>query len=504
MSLKDTLYLLITMLAVIFLAGFGAVELLNQNASAATTVPGSEPPPLVVLAPDTANTINLEGLWKFKIDLDTHGLEEKWNDAKFDDKKWSEINVPGFWEDQGINVENKNYVKDNLNEPYSGFAWYRKKIYIPATWIEDPMKPVYISLGRIDDYDITFWNGEEIGHTGIEHQYSDKQRRVYTIPWSIIKPGKENVIAVRVEDMRGKGGIYSGPVYLSYGKKPEIPLSELWTSGTDRVNIGGSVHILPNEVVKDAVAIGGSLHVEGTVTGDAVCIGGSLSISSTGEVYGDTVCIGGSIKIDPNAKLYGERVSIGTIRGIDFGKFFGQKVTHHRFFPFRYLFFITLFNIIYFCATILAIVLVPERIQLISDTIYQVPGKSFATGIAAAILFIPLLLFLLITCIGIPLIPVAIIVAIIAWLLGYASIALLIGTRFFHSKSQTLFWIALLGVLVLVIIKYIPFIGWLLVFIFELTGFGGVILTKFGKPKKILPVPPVPPVPAAPPLAPST
>jgi hypothetical protein len=501
MSIKDTLYLFITLLTVIFLAGFGAVELLNQNASAATTVPGSEPQPLVVLAPDTINTISLEGSWNFQIDPEDAGLTRKWNDQKFDDKKWTEIKVPSYWEEQGITTANPFWTKDTKNQAYSGYAWYRKHIKIPVTWSE---KTVYLALGKIDDLDWVYWNGELVGHIDESTDNVDRVNRIYAIPTTALKPGKDNLIAVRVCDTLGLGGIYSGPVSLSYGKKPAIPESEKYKymgkSGNDRVNVGGSVHIQPNEVVKDAVAIGGSLNVEGIVTGDAVCVGGSLSISSTGEVYGDTVCVGGTFKIDPKAKLHGERVSIGSIRGLDFGKLFGENVKHHRFFPFRYFFFITIFNIIYFCATVLAIVLVPDRVQLISETIYQVPGKSFATGLATVILFIPLLLFLLVTCIGIPLIPVAIIIAIIAWLLGYASIALLIGTRFFHSKTQTLLWIALLGVLALVLVKYIPIIGWLLVFIFELTGFGAVILTKFGKPKKIVSEPSVPSVP---PIAPT-
>jgi hypothetical protein len=489
MTLKDMLYVVLTLLFVMFLAGFGVMGILNQTAHAESVDTTKNIPKPVAVSIDTTPTeISLEGLWKFQIDPDTHGQEEKWNDPKFDDKKWTEINVPGYWEDQGINIENKNYVKDELNEPYSGFAWYRKKIYIPATWTENSVKPVYISLGKIDDCDLTYWNGEEIGHTGIEHQYPDKETRVYTIPPSIIKPGKENVIAVRVEDMRGKGGIYAGPVYLSYGKKPVIPPS----SGPDRVNVGGSVHILPGETVKDAVAIGGSLKIEGQVTGDAVCIGGSLSITSTAEVYGDAVCIGGSLHIDPNAKVHGDKVTVGSIPGVNFGNLFGKGFAWGSLF-----YVITIFSIIYLCVTILLVVLVPERLQLISDMVEQSPGKSFATGCAAAILLIPLLLFLLITCIGIPLIPVVIIVAIVAWLLGYASIALVIGRKLvdtFKWQIQTLLWIALLGVLVLILVKFIPCIGWLLVFILELAGFGAVILTKFGKPKKRPPVPSVPSV----------
>ncbi|MFB3895231.1 MAG: sugar-binding domain-containing protein [bacterium] len=506
MSFRDTLYLFITLLLVIFLAGFGAVKLLNQNAIAATTAPSSAPSPLVVLAPDTTTTISLEGLWKFQTDPEDSGLAKKWNEPKFDDKKWLEIKVPAFWEDQGITTANSFWTKDTKNQPYSGYAWYRKHIKIPAAWSE---KTIYLALGKIDDLDWVYWNGELVGHIDESTDFPDQVYRIYALPSIAVKPGKENLIAVRVCDILGLGGIHQGPILLRYEKKPEIPEENKYIgkTGTDRVNVGGSVHIQPGEVVKDAVAIGGNLNVEGTVTGDAVCVGGSLTISSSGEVYGDAVCVGGTMNIDSTAKLHGQQVAVGAIRGIDFGRFFQGKADHHRFFPFKYLFFITLFNIIYFCATVLAMVLVPNRIQLISDTIYQTPGKSFAVGIAAAILFIPLLIFLAITCIGIPLIPIAIIIAIIAWLLGYASVALMIGTRFFHLKSQTILWLALLGVLILVIVKYIPFLGWFLVLIFELTGFGAVILTKFGKPKKIVPGPqvsPVPSVPPTPPIAPTT
>lgn len=509
MSFKNISYLFITLLAVIFLAGLGVVVLLNQNAIASTTVPDTESPPLVALAPDTINTISLEGPWKFQIDPEDVGLTRKWNELKFDDKKWIKIAVPSYWEKQGITTANSFWTKDTKNQPYSGYAWYRKSIKIPAAWSE---KTVYLALGKIDDLDWVYWNSELVGHIDETTDYPDQVYRVYAIPTTALKPGKDNLIAVRVCDTLGLGGIHNGPVCISYGKKPAIAESEqikpVGRSRGDRVNIGGSVHIHTNEVVGDAVAVGGNLKVDGIVTGNAVCIGGSLTISSSGQVNGDTVCIGGSMRIDPNAKLRGERVSIAAIRGMDFGKFFHKKTTPDRFFPFiRYFVLITIFNIVYFCATVLAIVLVPNRVLLISDTIYQSPGKSFATGIAAAIIFIPLLIFLLITCIGIPLIPVAIIVAIIAWLLGYASVALFIGTRFFHTKSQTLLWLASLGVLILAIVQYIPFLGWFLVFIFELTGFGAVILTKFGKQNKIVPAPsapPTPPVPTVPPIAPTT
>ena len=53
-------------------------------------------------------------------------------------------------------------------------------------------------------------NGVQVGSTGIEVPNSYAQPRMYTIPASALKPGR-NVIAVRVYDQVGTGGINGGP-----------------------------------------------------------------------------------------------------------------------------------------------------------------------------------------------------------------------------------------------------------------------------------------------------
>ena len=58
----------------------------------------------------------------------------------------------------------------------------------------------------IDDNEETYINGKKIGETnGWDIQ------RVYLIPYDIINWDKENVIAIRVNDTGGEGGMYEGP-----------------------------------------------------------------------------------------------------------------------------------------------------------------------------------------------------------------------------------------------------------------------------------------------------
>ena len=69
--------------------------------------------------------------------------EKKWFDETYIPKGWKNINIPGYWEDQGI--------KD-LN----GVVWYRREIDVPASMISKPAK---VFLGRIIDADELYING---------------------------------------------------------------------------------------------------------------------------------------------------------------------------------------------------------------------------------------------------------------------------------------------------------------------------------------------------------
>jgi hypothetical protein len=143
--------------------------------------------------------INLEGKWDFSI-----GDDLRWKENISDNKNWSSIMVPSFWESQGF-------------REYDGYAWYRKKVFIPSS-LKD--KKLVLLLGKIDDMDQTFLNGKQIGNTGdfsllpesfnLNEQY--RQLREYYIPRDQIRFDQENVIVVRVYDGFKYGGIYEGPI----------------------------------------------------------------------------------------------------------------------------------------------------------------------------------------------------------------------------------------------------------------------------------------------------
>ena len=82
---------------------------------------------------------------------------------------------------------------------FDGIVWFQHTIDIPSEWAG---KAVELHLGKIDDEDVTYFNGTKIAE-GLGYNV----KRVYTIPAELVKAGR-SVIAVRVSDFGGGGGIW--------------------------------------------------------------------------------------------------------------------------------------------------------------------------------------------------------------------------------------------------------------------------------------------------------
>lgn len=143
------------------------------------------------------------------------GMVEKWYEPSYVPKEWRRINVPGYWEDQGVK---------NLD----GVVWYRREIDVPASMTNVPAK---VFLGRIVDADFLYINGKLVGNT----TYQYPQRR-YQIPEGVLKPGK-NLFVVRVINNFGKGGFVPDKPYELIANNDTIDLKGYWEYKVGQVNI---------------------------------------------------------------------------------------------------------------------------------------------------------------------------------------------------------------------------------------------------------------------------
>jgi len=138
-----------------------------------------------------------------------------WYSPAYVPKGWRTINIPGYWEDQGI--------KD-----LDGVVWYRREIDVPASMVNNPAK---VFLGRIVDADALYINGKQVGSTS----YMYPQRR-YPLPAGTLKPGK-NLFVIRVTNNAGKGGFVPDKPYQLIAGNDTIDLKGYWQYKVGQVNI---------------------------------------------------------------------------------------------------------------------------------------------------------------------------------------------------------------------------------------------------------------------------
>lgn len=162
-----------------------------------------------------------------------------WCDVHYDDSSWKSIPVPG-------------YIQPNGEPGFDGVFWERTTVEIPEGW---EGKELVLHLGTVDDNDFTFFNGVEIGHTE-----GCMFSRDYTIPAELVKAGKA-VIAVRVHDSGGLGGVFGDPdsMRLSMvdknGREERIPITGKWKY---RISMSlAKAPILPLDASKEANIVTG-------------------------------------------------------------------------------------------------------------------------------------------------------------------------------------------------------------------------------------------------------
>lgn len=138
------------------------------------------------------------------------GDNPAWARPTFPDSSWKPIEVGKSWESQGY-------------ADYNGFAWYRIHVVIPSS-IKDKAflkEKIRIDLGKIDDGDEVFLNGIFLGRNAnsgadiTQGPYDAVRSYTLSVNDQRILWNKENVIAVRVYDHGGDGGMYEGKYGIS-------------------------------------------------------------------------------------------------------------------------------------------------------------------------------------------------------------------------------------------------------------------------------------------------
>ena len=140
------------------------------------------------------------------------GDNPEWKNPGFDDSQWSKIKTNANWELQGY-------------PDYNGYAWYRIHFNLSSalkqhSYWKDSLR---VYLAKIDDAGVAYLNGVKIGQTG---SLADDPEG-YVTAWNTtsefhlahnnpaIRWDGDNVLAVRVYDGGGGGGIFGSVPFIS-------------------------------------------------------------------------------------------------------------------------------------------------------------------------------------------------------------------------------------------------------------------------------------------------
>lgn len=122
-----------------------------------------------------------------------------------DGPDWTDIQVPGRWKDQGLQLR--------------GTAYVAKTFTLPAHY---DRKHAKLFLGTLVDSDSTFINSRFVGTTSYTYP-----PRVYDIPGGILREGR-NEIVVKLTSNSGNGEFVADKTYKIIGDDLEIDLTGTW------------------------------------------------------------------------------------------------------------------------------------------------------------------------------------------------------------------------------------------------------------------------------------
>jgi alpha-galactosidase len=146
------------------------------------------------------------------------GDTASWSSKNFDDAAWKELKTNEVWQTQGF-------------PDYHGFAWYRLHFFLSSSLKKNAFwkDSLRIFLAHVNDVDDTYLNGQKIGKTGSFPEDAGG----YVTKWPAVRQyhlainneaihwDADNVIAIRVFDGGGTGGLFMGEPYIDMLEKTD-------------------------------------------------------------------------------------------------------------------------------------------------------------------------------------------------------------------------------------------------------------------------------------------
>ncbi|MDA8244365.1 MAG: polymer-forming cytoskeletal protein [Elusimicrobia bacterium] len=298
------------------------------------------------------------------------------------------------------------------------------------------------------------------------------------------------------------------------------------------VSMGGVVTI-PGLVDGDVSSIGGPVRVSGRVAGNVSAVGGGVALIGAGEVDGDISALGGGVQKDDGARHKGSVNSYSadalrdtlthTMRTVRYSVRYGGDMERDRHGPWLVggLVGAGIFVLFSMLATgvvllMLPAIFFPKNVENSAAAISGDMWRACGIGALTVVGFFPGMVMMLVSILGIPLIPFVLMLAAAAAVLGLSAFSALLQDRFFTGIKKAgplsltgkvaagyaiMAGLLFFGKVIPLIGGLLSLIGLMLLAFGTMVGLGAAWMTRMGN-RTFVPVAPAQPVPPAPAPAP--
>jgi hypothetical protein len=269
------------------------------------------------------------------------------------------------------------------------------------------------------------------------------------------------------------------------GGEPALRLEPGSVSRQQLVAIGRDV-VIEGEALADVAALNGSVEVSGEVDGGIIVLRGDVRLAPTARVGGDIFVVGGTIRAARGAHTGGRMVSypnapnawLTLMEGPALGLGFASRLVMGA-----------KLGLVAAWAALLLLFFAASGRQLLetAEGVRREPFRSFFVGLTGVVSLVLTALFFSAfagSIVGIPFVVLIVLLGIVLKLWGTVAVFYALGDwlsrRVFRRRFQPLN-AATVGLLVLGVVKFLPWFGVLAWYAVTLIGVGASLSTKFGR-----------------------
>lgn len=259
------------------------------------------------------------------------------------------------------------------------------------------------------------------------------------------------------------------------------------------------------EVGGNARLTGGRVVIDGPVRGALAAAGGTIALNSA--VSGDAVLLGETITFGPDASIAGrltysapapieiparvvpaDRITFTAYERSEMVRDAGQMWDDWKspatpgFGTLLGGFLVTLGFLVVIGALFLS--MAPAQVRRLRQSIEARPGAALLGGVIGLSTLFGLVPLSIMTVVGIPFVPIVVLIIILAWTLGYLLGAYVVAMRVmraFGASDAPGMWMRLLalvlGVTLMALLNFIPVLGWVANLGLVLLGIGGMTMS---------------------------